>query len=218
MKRWTIPLIFFYLAAIAVQMPMFTGALDCGYEKADDLMESAKTIFPSVLVLVAGGMLLLCVRVDRHVRPARTTRSLIIPVAVAVVLFLVLSHSLFLSLCAGIWGDTMDQQGRTLWFAMATLGCWLLWGLCFLLYTSAKRSDNVVRRAVNWLFVGSVLEVLVAVPCHIAARQRHDCCAPHLTMWGICIGASIMLMCLGPGVVFLYMDRLARKRAKQAGK
>jgi hypothetical protein len=84
---------------------------------------------------------------------------------------------------------------------------WMGWGLIFLRYHRAADAQDWSRRALQWLLRGSILELLVAVPCHVVVRQRGDCCAPAATFWGITMGLSVMLMAFGPGVFFLFLDR-----------
>jgi len=54
----------------------------------------------------------------------------------------------------------------------------------------------------------------VAVPSHIIVRRRGDCCAPIGTFWGIVTGISVMLLCFGPGVFFLFVERCQRLQPK----
>jgi hypothetical protein len=55
-----------------------------------------------------------------------------------------------------------------------------------------------------------VLELLVAVPSYLIVRQRHECSAPVFTAFGMATGVAILLMSLGPGVLFLYRARMRR--------
>jgi len=50
-------------------------------------------------------------------------------------------------------------------------------------------------------------------------RGRDECCAGIYTTIGLVTGISVMLLSLGPGVYFLYIDRMARIRqpAPEAG-
>ncbi|MFM1769349.1 MAG: hypothetical protein RJA22_1878 [Verrucomicrobiota bacterium] len=91
---------------------------------------------------------------------------------------------------------------------------WMIWGLLFHRYGQAGPADAAVRRLVSWLLRGSILELLVAVPCHVVVRQRGDCCAPTATFWGISLGLSVMLMAFGPGVFFLFLERAGRLRPR----
>jgi hypothetical protein len=83
---------------------------------------------------------------------------------------------------------------------------WLLWGAIF--YWYARNSAEIVTRAVSWLLKGSVLELLIAVPCHVIVRRRHECSAPIVTSFGIGTGIAIMLLSFGPSVLFLIKRRL----------
>lgn len=91
---------------------------------------------------------------------------------------------------------------------------WLFWGLIFYSFAKADAEEALVRRTVRWLLTGSILELLVAVPSHIIIRQRDDCCAPFASFWGILTGICVMLMCFGPGVLFLYARRMRDKQAR----
>lgn len=81
-----------------------------------------------------------------------------------------------------------------------------MWGVVFYLYF--RNSSEVVTRIISWLLKGSILELLVAVPCHVIVRRRHDCSAPMVTSFGIVTGIAIMLLSFGPSVLFLYKKRL----------
>jgi len=58
------------------------------------------------------------------------------------------------------------------------------------------------------------LELLVAVPSHVIVRRRDDCCAPMGTFWGITTGISVMLLCFGPGVFFLFVERFQKLKPR----
>lgn len=94
------------------------------------------------------------------------------------------------------------------WSALASfLIIWFIWGIAF--YRQGRRLEprSFVERQCRFLFAGSVLELLVAVPTHIIARSREYCCAGFSTFIGIVLGISVMLLSFGPGVFFLYLER-----------
>jgi hypothetical protein len=93
-----------------------------------------------------------------------------------------------------------------------TVIAWLVWTLVFYWFARNDSPESLVRRAIRWLIRGSILELLVAVPSHIIVRNRQDCCAPFSTFWGLTTGLSVMLLAFGPGVFFLFAERLARLR------
>jgi len=84
---------------------------------------------------------------------------------------------------------------------------WLGWGWFFYRYYRTAEGEGWLRLWLRRLLKGSVLELLIALPTHIALRSRGDCCAPFGSFMGIVTGLAVMLMCFGPGVMFLYLDR-----------
>ncbi len=91
---------------------------------------------------------------------------------------------------------------------------WLIWAIIFRRATKSDEPDALLKRITRWLLRGSILELLIAVPSHIVVRRRDDCCAPAGTFWGIATGISIMLLCFGPGVFFLFIERFQRLKPK----
>jgi len=94
------------------------------------------------------------------------------------------------------------------------LAFWLVWAIIFRNFARADDPDSLLKRSTRWLLRGSILELLVAVPSHIITRRRGDCCAPLGTFWGIATGISVMLLCFGPGVFFLFVERFERLKPK----
>jgi hypothetical protein len=94
----------------------------------------------------------------------------------------------------------------------ATAAFWLFWALLFYWFAKSDDPDSLVQRSARWLMRGSIAELVVAVPTHIAVRNRQDCCAPVATLCGIATGLSILLIAFGPGVYFLFRERANRLR------
>ena len=92
------------------------------------------------------------------------------------------------------------------------LTLWGVWSIVFYRFSVADDPLKLHSRAVRWLMRGSILELLIAVPSHIVVRGRNDCCAGAGTFWGIATGISVMLLAFGPGVFFLFANRMRRLR------
>ena len=64
----------------------------------------------------------------------------------------------------------------------------------------------------KWLLRGTILELLIAVPSHIIVRHRDFCCAHGITAAGIATGLAVMLISFGPGIYYLYAERIQSKK------
>ncbi len=90
---------------------------------------------------------------------------------------------------------------------------WPLWGSVFYLYREEVSAQ--LDKAVHWLIAGSVLELRIAVPCHVTVRQRQDCSAPCVTGFGTTTAIAVMLMAFSPSVIFLDQKRLQHYQRKE---
>lgn len=170
-------------------------------------------------IVISGQILLLFLSIDASFRRLKPRVHVLVSTVVAALLLTLLLFAVTLSLGVGLAGDKLfdpiDQHpwaGNVILAACAIL--WLLWGVVF--YRYARNSSDSVGRAVSWLLAGSVLELLVAVPCHVIVRRRHDCSAPTVTSFGIVTGIAIMLPSFGPSVLFLYKKRLDAYAARSS--
>lgn len=195
-------------------------------------------VFPVVqlwmfLLLAAQGVLLMRVRPDRE-RP-RTRRKLWPALIAGAFCFALLSSALVTSLAmAGAGDDAFQGLSKSVeaieqvlpwakagrWLPMLFFfgfigGMWTSWWIVLGPMTRNMDAQSVPARLLNWMLAGSVLELLIAVPCHVICRRREDCCAPLLTFWGMATGWAILLLSLGPTVGLLIERRLARLRPKE---
>jgi len=212
MRKWGLVVTFFY--ALIVLVLLVPAAVLLVSSEAFSLSQvatayrSAGTWF-MVGIAVAGEVLLLWLSVDttkKRLKPrthiaisALTTGAFLALTSVVVVLAVALAR----------WGDKGipdSVNGISIWSALLVL--WLIWSVVF--YRMWRNASDPVTRAVAWLFRGSVLELLVAVPAHVIVRRRHDCCAPIVTSFGIYSGIAIMLLSFGPSVLLLYKKRMER--------
>ncbi len=159
-------------------------------------------------LFVLGQALLLFLSVDTSFRRLKPRAHIAVSCTVAALLMGVLTAAGIWSLGFGVsgerWGNTYFPNAGNVWAFCAVL--WLVWGILFYFYF--RNSSAVVTQLVSWLLKGSVLELLIAVPCHILVRRRQDCSAPVVTSFGIATGLAIMLLSFGPSVLFLYKKRL----------
>jgi hypothetical protein len=134
----------------------------------------------------------------------------------AITLLMLTAPTLLIAIFA--WGkhvfesnqDAETVVGMLVW----TAAFWIIWGFIFHGFAKSDDPTALVVRSTRWLLRGSILELLVAIPSHIIVRRRDDCCAPIGTFWGIATGISVMLLCFGPGVFFLFADRFKRLNPK----
>ena len=182
-------------------------------------------------MLVAGQALLLLLPINIAERRLPARRPLKIPVIVTAFFLANLCFAGLLSLlCLYFKEDGLNFFGYFLPFkanqvaptdfstefgaVLIGLAFWIIWGIIFRSFARADNPDALLKRITRWLLRGSILELLVAVPSHVIVRRRDDCCAPLGTFWGITTGISVMLLCFGPGVFFLFWERCQRLQPK----
>jgi len=211
MRRWGIVITVFY-AVIVVALLGPGLALFAGHPLQDvTSLYTSWVLWVWVVLLVAGEALLLFLSVDTSRRRLRPRQHILLSVLTGGVLFALLSAGAIWSIDAALFGDDSRLVPSSDWGSVAAWGgLWALWGWVFWVYLK-KRSDGL-HKILSWLLRGSVLELLVAVPCHVLVRQREECSAPIVSGFGIVTGIAIMLLSFGPGVLFLYRRRLESYR------
>jgi hypothetical protein len=237
MKRWAILTVLLYaLALIALTVPVllvaFGGWAKNGIGLKDALeMYSYWQYWLWLAVLVAGQALLLLLPIDISERRLPARRSLKTPVIVTSFFLANLLFAGLLTILCVILKEggfeffgyftpfTANQVSPTkldtlVGMSITVLAFWFIWSVVFRSFAKSDDPDALLKRATRWLLRGSILELLVALPSHIIVRRRDDCCAPAGTFWGIATGISIMLLCFGPGVFFLFVERFQRLKSK----
>ena len=220
MRNWGIVVTAFYaLALMGLLVP--GGLLLATWPDIPDLLDfygSSLTIWLTwvwIVILVGGQALLLFLSVDTSRKKLKPRQHVLVSISTAALLFALLALCGIWTLVAGFIGDDLfkklliDSELKVLAWLLAL---WLLWGLAFYLY--ARGTPERAARVLGWLFRGSVLELLIAVPAHVIVRQREDCSAPAVTSFGIVTGLAVMLLSFGPSILFLYKKRLERYRQR----
>jgi hypothetical protein len=223
-KRWAIVTVALYVIAVLLLIiPVFLAAFGGWAAKPQGIADILNLyswygfwIWLAVLALGQASFLLVPIHIAERRLPAR--RPVKIP---AIVTGLFLANLLFagaLSVGCAVLKDDAGDTGTLVTFPNILLACavifWILWAIVFRRFANSDDPEAFVSRSVRWLLRGSILELLVAIPSHIIVRRRDDCCAPAITFWGIVTGISVMLLCFGPGVYFLFVEKFRRLQTK----
>jgi hypothetical protein len=184
-------------------------------------------------VLLAGQALLLLLPINISERRLPARRPLKIPVIVTAFFLANLFLAGFFSILCAIFTDGAfslfeildpstlfssrpNSQSNGLWgIILLVIAFWVIWAAIFRSFAKSDEPDALFKRATRWLLRGSILELIIAVPSHVIVRRRDDCCAPAGTFWGIATGISVMLLCFGPGVYFLFVERFQKLKPKE---
>lgn len=235
MKRWAVLTVLLYaLALLALTVPVILVAFA---GKSSFTVKSAAQIYLQwgywlwLAVLVGGQALLLLLPLKITQRKFIPRRTLKMPCIVTAFFIANLFFAGVVDiLCAAFreegfnafsylvpFNPSLDNpKGLEIIVAavVTLLAFWVIWTIIFRHFADSDDPDSLLKRAVRWLLRGSILELLVAVPSHVIVRRRDDCCAPAGTFWGIATGIAIMLLCFGPGVYFLFAERIQRLKPK----
>jgi len=237
MKRWAALTVLIYaLALLVLTFPVIWIAFSGWSDKGVSLQNALKIylhwrywLWLTVLVTGQALLLLLPIRIAERRFPAR--RPLKVPVIVTAFFLANLCFAGLVSiLCVDFKEDGFNFFGFFLPFkanqvspsdfetefgaVITGLAFWIIWAVIFRSFAKSDDPDVLLKRSTRWLLRGSILELLVAVPSHVIVRRRGDCCAPAGTFWGIATGISVMLLCFGPGVFFLFVERCQRLQPK----
>lgn len=168
----------------------------------------AALISAFVIVLCGGSLLIIPIRAA-HDLP-NTQRSIWLPLICSATLatavfggFAVAAHEFTF----GGQGDKTGEDAMSWAFLIAAPIVWFGWCVLFGVMAFRTNPERFAGRLYKSLLAGSVLELLIAIPMHMVVRQRGYCCAGFGTGMGIGIGLLVVLIALGPAVVFLFYRR-----------
>jgi hypothetical protein len=168
-------------------------------------------VWAIILAILAAQASLLIVPVRiKHQRPKKR-RGIWFTAIVAALLYTALLFMLAMSVMAVIWKD--DPNMIFFWGVVGILPLnWIGWSVAFCLFSRSMEPESFIRRLMQWLIGGSILELLIAIPSHIIVRHRDVCCAQGLTAAGLTTGLAVIFFAFGPGLYFLYADRIRSKQ------
>lgn len=235
MRKWGILISVFYvliLLGFIVPGAIYVGGDGRWRDYLSDVHGAYSTWFLWLLIMtmLSSQILLLFLSVDTSQKRLKPHAHILISTALGALLTAILTTGVVWSLAFAIRGDKLldpfDNLSKNLlgsvnddyfgifWIAVFWGGLWLIWGILFYFYF--RNSSAVLSNIISLLLKGSILELLVAVPCHVIVRRRQDCSAPVATSFGIATGIAIMLLSFGPSVLFLYKKRLDAYAARSA--
>ncbi len=202
---WTIIIVYLLLATAFLSLPAVMAYADPGDSDAMTVL----TIVLLIFVTTGLALLLTPVRIARD-RPM-SRRSLLIPLIASSILFAALVGGAVFAIAELVVGQHLgDAVGWTL--LIGIVGLWLAWGIVFWIATRSRDPLSIAARFHRWLLLGSVAELLIAVPAHLVVRRRTECCAGIYTASAIGLGTMVMFVSFGPSVMLLYLQRARQIR------
>jgi hypothetical protein len=168
--------------------------------------------FIAALMLVQSVFLFIPLQIVRE-RPLRRRSWWWLAILAALMMGL-LVLAMAVAVCTALW---LDDGGKNAGWTCVALGVagWIIWAIIFAHFARSNPA-TAFSRIMKTMLVGSVTELLVAIPCHVYVRQKDQCCADFATFIGIVTGLSVLLFALGPGVFLLFVKR-SRELRKAVG-
>ena len=215
MTKWAFWTVLLYIALVVVLFfPLLLSLAFMGDFGVSELLNMYSAwqfwaIF-AICVLIQASLLLIPVKITNDSYQPR--RHIWIPVVITALAFSMVIIGIIWSLLVAVWGDD-GWEAVYPWASLAFFAVsWLIWSILFYRFYRNAQPGALTQRLTTWLLRGSILELLVAVPSHIAVRRREDCCAPGFTFFAIATGVVIMALAFGPGLFFLFCKRFEKMK------
>lgn len=213
MKRWATLTIFLYLVAVSI---LGVPVMLIAYPGEHQHLQFFFVYFMPFLVVCQAALLLVPVQVAGG-RPVRR-RSVAAAAIIGAIPMVILMLGFVGCVVSMIWPENSPSRSKINlpeWFGwIFVLTLWVVWGLIFYRFFASDKPASFAARITRWLLVGSILEVLVAIPSHIISRHRNECCAPFISLMGIVAGLAVALMAFGPGLFLLFARRIKDKQPR----
>jgi hypothetical protein len=216
MKKWAVVVVVLYgLSLVILTLPVLLGAFwDFTKNSSPWTAQELKSMFAEwpywlgIAIFILAQAALLVIPVETSLKRPSSRRTVWLPVIASALMMALLICGLFISIYETVRGEMFTNESIWLWISLAMLLIsWVIWGAVFRKWSRKEEPEKFLERTCRWLFYGSILELLVAVPTHIVARYRNYCCAGFGTFFGITFGTAIMFLSFGPGVFFLFAER-----------
>lgn len=218
MKKWPLIVAGLYgVALFTLGVPLFLIAFYPAILRSSEVQEALVSfwLWTPIAIMVLAQVALLRVPVYVAARRPVTKRPLLITIGAAAFMMGLLVFG-----AAGcVYEFIFKDQGEVNPFLLAgSLGIssWIFWAIYFYRSTKHISPAQTISQLQRFMWSGSILEFLVAIPTHIIARNRDYCCAGVFTFIGLTCGLSVMLFAFGPAVYFLFAERWRRLHPSQA--
>ena len=212
MTKWAFLTVVLYIfLVVTVLIPVICWGVDliCGEDNTSEFLYlySAWPFWIGCGIVILAQILLLLFPISRVKGRQRATKSIWVKIVTTAILFSVLHLGLVASVAAVIWGDEMEGECAAIfWIVGFIVASWGIWALVFYGFARTADRTSYVQGLMGWLLRSSILELLVAVCCHIIVRRKDECCAHGFTFFGISAGLAIGALAFGPGLFFLFTN------------
>jgi|GEM_PF-2954851 len=163
----------------------------------------AVTVAAQAVFILGAGRKELC-------RPIRRPR-IFFPVAAASFMLAALVLGLSMAL-SELFQSDQGEPAWTFWTIMVAV--WLFWGVLLYVYARKLQRYEAIFRLAQWVFAGSLAELLAAVPSHLIVTRRGGCFAGIATGLGILAGLCVMIWSFGPGIFLLFLQEVRRREQR----
>jgi len=175
----------------------------------DDLSLSIGALLAMV---ISQALFVLCLCTTNLHGPVSRCRAFM-PIVLAAFMMTVLVAALF---CALI--DLFDVQGNIyfLWGFLILLTInWIVWSIALFVKHGEEERYTMARKLLLILILGSLAELLIAIPSFIIAGTRPGWMPNTLSGFGVTSGVFVMLWAFGPGIILVCFARETRKGIAQ---
>ena len=148
-------------------------------------------VVTQLVFLLGAGTIELC-------RPIRK-RRLLLPILIASGMMTLLVAGCTLAMLELCRAKNFPQP-QWLWITLV----WLVWAVIFFLYCRRLERWRVLKRLVQIVLAGSLVDLLASVPAHLVVIRRPGCLVGLGTAAGIAAGVCAMFWAFGPGIVLLF--------------
>lgn len=215
MKRWPIWIVLLYtLTLIALTVPAVRLIFISHKENIDPwALFGSWQYWMWIVILMLNQGALLSLPVDLANKRPAGKRSLVFQVTASALSMGLLIAGLAMSVGEVLKGETAFEYTGWIFLGVWAVS-WIFWAYVFATWGRKLETGDLIQKTCRTLFKGSVLQLLIVVPCHIYVRSKEYCCAGMGTAIGLACGLAVMLVSFGPGIFFLYVEQW-KKTAKE---